>query len=192
MASTIDNVLSVLAEVQKTLAEVQKENKSMAKLIRKLRASQDDPDGEKAKARAKNNGFNIPRKITPEFSKFLKLADDELITRSQVNKKISEYVNANNLKHPENGRIILIDDALRALLDPPADIQITYLNIQKYLSKHYIKDEAAEKPAKAEKPTKEPKVEKPKEVSVDETPGTPKTDKPKVKRPEVKVATKKA
>jgi upstream activation factor subunit UAF30 len=189
MASTIDNVLSVLADVQKTLAEVQKENKSMAKLIRKLRASQDDPDGEKAKARAKNNGFNIPRKITPEFSSFLKLAPEELITRSQVNKKISEYVNANNLKHPENGRIILIDDALRALLNPPEGIQITYLNIQKYLSCHYIKDEVAEKPAKA------PKAEKPKEVSIDEKTSTPKTksetEKPKVKRPEVKVVAKK-
>ena len=190
MASTIDNVLSVLADVQKTLAEVQKENKSMAKLIRKLRASQDDPDGEKAKARAKNNGFNIPRKITPEFSSFLKLAADELITRSQVNKKISEYVNANNLKHPDNGRIILIDDALRALLNPPEGIQITYLNIQKYLSCHYIKDEVAEKPAKAPKAS----ADKPKEVSIDEKPTTPKAsaDKPKVKRPEVKVAAKKA
>ena len=182
MATTIDNILSLLADVQKTLAEIQKENKSQSKLIRKLRASQDDPDGEKAKARAKNNGFNIPRKITPEFSSFLKLEPDELITRSQVNKKISEYVNANNLKHPDNGRIILIDDALRALLNPPEGIQITYLNIQKYLSCHYIKDEVAEKPAKAPKAEVAPKAE---------SEAAPKVEKPKVKRPEVKVAAKK-
>jgi upstream activation factor subunit UAF30 len=32
-----------------------------------------------------------------------------------------------------------LDDKLRALLEPPADIQVTYLNLQKYLSPHYIK-----------------------------------------------------
>ena len=187
MATTIDNVLSMLTEIQTSLVEIKKENKSMAKLVRKLRAAQDDPDGEKAKARAKKNGFNIPRNITPEFRKFLNLADDELITRSQVNKKISEYVNANNLKNPENGRIIMVDDALRALLEPPEGIQITYLNIQKYLSRHYIKDESTEPVAEVPKTPKEPKA--PKEPKVDgETSGT--SDAPK--KPKMKPVVKKA
>ena len=170
----------MLTEIQATLVEVKKENKSLAKLVRKLRASQDDPDGEKAKARAKNNGFNIPRKITPEFRKFLNIGEDELITRSQVNKKISEYVNANNLKHPENGRIILIDDALRSLLEPPEDVQITYLNIQKYLSRHYIKDEVSA-------PVQDDQI-----VSIASEPKEPREPKEPKMKPKLKPVVKKA
>jgi hypothetical protein len=32
------------------------------------------------------------------------------------------------------------DEALQALLQVPSDIQLTYLNIQRYLSVHYVKD----------------------------------------------------
>jgi len=34
---------------------------------------------------------------------------------------------------------LVLDDTLRTLLKPPADVQVTYLNLQKYLSPHYIK-----------------------------------------------------
>ena len=53
-----------------------------------------------------------------------------------------KYITDKGLKHPENGRQIVLDDTLRALLKPPADVQITYLNVQKFLSPHYIKVEA--------------------------------------------------
>lgn len=139
----MDTVLELLNKLTAQVAELHKDNKSIAKLVRKVRAHQEDPDGEKAKARAKNNGFNIPHKVTPEFSKFLGIGPDEMITRSQANTKIRDYVNANNLKNPENGRIIFIDDAMRALLEPPEGVQITYLNIQTYLRKHYIKNTEA-------------------------------------------------
>ena len=34
-------------------------------------------------------------------------------------------------------------ETLRDLLAPPADVVVTYLNLQKYLSPHYIKKEKA-------------------------------------------------
>jgi upstream activation factor subunit UAF30 len=60
-------------------------------------------------------------------------------SRSEVTKFVTKYITEKGLKHPENGRQLILDDTLRALLKPPADMQITYLNLQKFLSPHYIK-----------------------------------------------------
>jgi upstream activation factor subunit UAF30 len=173
-----------LIQITTDLAEIKSSIKSLAKLLRKLRTNQDDPDGEKAKTRATNNGFNRPLEISEKLRTFLEMAEGEMISRSEVTRRINTYVTASGLKHPENGRVIILDDKLTTLLDPPAGLQITFLNIQKYLSPHYVKVPAAPKvpKVKAEKPAP---IEVP--VVSDDTP-PPETPKPKVKRPVVKKA----
>ena len=131
-----------LENIQTELTALRTDVKNLAKLIRKLKNAQDDPDGEKAKKRAENNGFNRKQDVTPKLRAFLGLPDGDLISRSEVTKFINKYIAEKGLKHPENGRQIILDDTLRDLLAPPADVQVTYLNLQKYLSPHYIKKEA--------------------------------------------------
>jgi upstream activation factor subunit UAF30 len=62
-----------------------------------------------------------------------------LVSRSEVTKKINEYITTKGLKHPENGRQIILDEKLKELLSPPEDTVVTFLNLQKFLSPHYIK-----------------------------------------------------
>ena len=131
-----------LETIQTELAALRNDVKNLAKLIRKMKNVQDDPDGEKAKKLAENNGFNRKQDVTPKLRAFLGLPDGELISRSEVTKFVNKYITEQGLKHPENGRQIILDDKLRDLLAPPADVQVTYLNLQKYLSPHYIKKEA--------------------------------------------------
>lgn len=131
-----------LETIQTELTALRTDVKNLAKLIRKLKNVQDDPDGEKAKARAANNGFNRKQDVTPKLRTFLGLPEGELVSRSEVTKFINKYITEKGLKHPDNGRQIILDDTLRDLLAPPADVQVTYLNLQKYLSPHYIKKEA--------------------------------------------------
>jgi chromatin remodeling complex protein RSC6 len=128
-----------LETIQTELSALRNDVKNLSKLIRKLKNAQDDPDGEKAKKRAENNGFNRKQDVTPKLRAFLGLTDGDLISRSEVTKFINKYITEQGLKHPENGRQIVLDDTLRDLLAPPADVQVTYLNLQKYLSPHYIK-----------------------------------------------------
>jgi chromatin remodeling complex protein RSC6 len=66
---------------------------------------------------------------------------------------MNEYVTEKGLK---NGQNINLDASLKSLLDPPADVQVTFLNIQKYINKHYIKAEKEPKAPKA--PKEEPKA----------------------------------
>jgi|TARA_X000001036_G_scaffold35561_2_gene28900 chromatin remodeling complex protein RSC6 len=128
-----------LETIQTEIAALRADVKSLVKLVRKVKSVQDDPTGEKAKARAANNGFNRKQEITPKLREFLALPAEELISRSEVTKFVNAYIIEKGLKHPENGRQIILDDKLRDLLAPPADVVVTYLNLQKYLSPHYIK-----------------------------------------------------
>ncbi len=121
------------------LAAIRSENKQIIKLLRKLKSVQDDPDGIKAKERASKNGFSKPLEVSEKLRMFLALGDDEKISRSEVTKRVSAYVKEQGLKHPENGRVIVLDEKLTTLLSPPVGEQITFLNIQRYLSPHYIK-----------------------------------------------------
>jgi upstream activation factor subunit UAF30 len=154
-----------------TFDDLMKELKSIRKDIRKIKAHIDDPTGEKKVSRSQNNGFNKPLQVTPELREFLKLPADEMISRSQVTRRINDYVTEKGLKAGQN---ITLDAVLKSLLNPPEGTQVTFLNIQKFINPHYIKEEkpvatiekpvaAIEKPAATEeKPVvKKPTVKKP-------------------------------
>ena len=127
----------ILSEISSLKSDI----KSLSKIVRKIKAKVDDPTGEKAASRAKNNGFNRKQAISDKLRAFLELPDGELVSRSTVTRAINKYVTDNGLKHPDNGRILVLDDKLKKLLQPPDDVQITFLNLQKYLSPHYTRVE---------------------------------------------------
>lgn len=142
------------ALLEKLIADV----KSLHRDIRKIRQAIDDPSGEKAKARSQNNGFRKPLDVDDKLREFLGLAPGVKISRAEVTQAIDAYAVKNNLK---SGQVINMDDKLRDLLQPPADVQVTYLKLQHYLAPHYIKEvkpPAAAAPAD-EKP-KKPRVRK--------------------------------
>jgi upstream activation factor subunit UAF30 len=131
--------MATIESLQLELAAIAKDLKGLTKLVRKVRAHQEDPNGEKAKVRAENNGFNRPLEISAALREFLALDPEETISRSNVTRRINKYVTENGLKHPDNGRVIILDEKLTKLLSPPAGLEITFLNVQKYLSPHYTK-----------------------------------------------------
>jgi hypothetical protein len=53
------------------------------------------------------------------------------------------------------GQNITLDATLQDLLQPPAGTQVTFLNIQKFINPHYIKEETEKKP-REKKPKAEP------------------------------------
>jgi hypothetical protein len=137
-----------------TLETLAKELKAVRKDLRRIRQHFEDPTGEKQAARAQNNGFNKPQNVTDKLRAFLGLAADEKVSRSQVTARINTYVTEKGLKAGQN---ISMDAALKDLLNPPDGVQVTFLNIQKYINPHYIKEV---KPEGEKKPReKKPKVE---------------------------------
>ena len=56
-----------------------------------------------------------------------------------VTREINNYIRTYNLQDPENGRHINPDEKLAALLKIPDGENLTYFNLQKYMSPHFFK-----------------------------------------------------
>lgn len=168
---------ATLETITKAIEALAKDQRALRKAVNTIKQHIEDPSGEKAKARSENNGFKKPLQVSPELRAFLKLEPEERISRAEVTKKVNKYCEEHGLKA---GQLISLDATLKALLEPPPDIQITFLNIQKYINPHFVKEPKEEKP----KPEKR-KVE---EV-VATTDDAPKAERPKVaKKPKPVVA----
>ena len=169
MASTADSPV--------TLDALMKELKALRKEVRKIRTHIEDPTGEKQAERSKNNGFNKPRDVTPELRAFLGLAATEQICRTDVTKRVNVYVTEKGLKE---GKFITLDAPLKALLNVPEGVQVSFLNLQKFLGPHYLKDpNAPEKKPRAKKEAPAP-AEGAGAASTDAAPPKEKKLRPKV------------
>ena len=131
--------MATIESLSADIASLRSDVKSLAKLIRKVRNHQEDPTGEKAKSRTRNNGFNRKMEVTDTLKEFLGLDASGTVSRSDVTRRVNKYIKENDLKHPDNGRVIVMDEKLTKLLSPPEGEQITFLNMQKYISPHYLK-----------------------------------------------------
>ena len=90
------------------------------------------------KARAPS-GFVKPTKISVDLAVFLEKDQGTEMARTEVTREINKYIRTNNLQDPANGRKINPDTKLRKLLEVPTTEELTYFNLQKYLSKHFPK-----------------------------------------------------
>lgn len=130
--------------IENEITAIRSDLRLLSKLVRRIQAHIDDPTGEKREKRKVNNGFNKPLKVSAAMQAFLGLGEGELISRSEVTRRITAYVKEQGLKHPTNGRQIVLDQPLRELLsieDP--NFVVTYLNIQRFLGVHYIREPVA-------------------------------------------------
>lgn len=144
-----------------TLDSIAKDLKSLRKMLRKVLDDIDDPTGEKKAERTKNNGFNKPQVLTEALRKFLNLGPEDMLSRSAVTKAVNAYATEKGLKQGKN---ITLDEPLQTLLQVPEGIQVTILNLQKYLNQHYVKQETAPATGAAAAVPEEKKTARPKVV----------------------------
>ena len=86
------------------------------------------------------SGFVKPTRISTELATFLGKKEDELLARTEVTREINKYIRENNLQDPANGRHIIPDKKLRTLLKLKKEDELTYFNLQKYMSHHFPKN----------------------------------------------------
>tara|TARA_B100001769_G_C21698018_1_gene385532 strand:+ start:102 stop:569 length:468 start_codon:yes stop_codon:yes gene_type:complete len=93
----------------------------------------------KIKGPRKPSGFAKPSKISDILSSFMEKSPDTLVARTEVTQYLIKYIKTNSLQDPNNKRKIIPDKKLLELLDS-GDDEITFFNLQKYMNKHFIKD----------------------------------------------------
>lgn len=129
------------------------------KAIRKLKK---DMIPESERVPRKPSGFAKPAYLSPEMCDFLGVPNGTELARTEVTKRLLQYVKEHNCQHPENKRIINLDAKLKALLNPEEGEEVSYFNIQRLLKKHYQKPAEPEvvEPAPVDPPKKTKKTTK--------------------------------
>jgi len=82
--------------------------------------------------------FVKPTIISHELASFLEKPPRSEMSRTEVIRDINNYIRINNLQDKENGRKINPDTKLANLLKLNESDELTYFNIQRYLSLHLI------------------------------------------------------
>tara|TARA_B110000305_G_C19402448_1_gene620866 strand:- start:30 stop:668 length:639 start_codon:yes stop_codon:yes gene_type:complete len=85
------------------------------------------------------SGFVKPTLISNELAVFLGKPLGSELARTEVTREINQYIRANKLQDPANGRKINPDTKLNKLLAVQKGEELTYFNLQRYMSPHFQK-----------------------------------------------------
>ena len=85
------------------------------------------------------SGFVKPTLISDQLATFLSKPNGTMIARTDVTREINAYIRANKLQDEKNGRKINPDAKLKALLTLKPTDELTYFNLQRYMSQHFQK-----------------------------------------------------
>ena len=135
------DLLKKLTEVTSLLATVKQEARALEKrLTRELKAAQKANAKKKAgKGNRSPSGFVKPTLISEELAAFLGKAKGTEMARTEVTREINKYIREQGLQCKENGRKINPDAKLSKLLNLSKKDELTYFNLQRYMSPHFAK-----------------------------------------------------
>jgi chromatin remodeling complex protein RSC6 len=85
------------------------------------------------------SGFVKPTLISDELAVFLGKGKGTQMARTEVTREINAYIRANQLQDKTNGRRINADTNLASLLKLTSGEELTYFNLQRYMSPHFAK-----------------------------------------------------
>lgn len=125
--NNVNNLLKLVVDVRKDYGRLSKE------ITKKGRKKNDGTDKKKL------SGALGPIFLDDELCEFLGKPNDTKMNAPEVIKALNVYIVDNKLQRQDNKTIISPDDKLANLLKVEDGKELTYFNIQKYLSKHYIK-----------------------------------------------------
>ena len=143
-APLADQSVEFLAKLQQLgllISSLKAEYKTLEKKwTREIKVAQKQSSKRKRKAGNRApSGFVKPTKISDELASFLGKDKGTEMARTDVTREINTYIRAHKLQDKDNGRKINPDTKLTALLKLKKTDELTYFNLQKYMSPHFEK-----------------------------------------------------
>ena len=138
--------LAKLQQLGVLISSLKTEYRSLEKKwSRELKSSQKQCSRRKRKSGNRApSGFVKPTRISDELASFLGKDSGTEMARTSVTRDINTYIRTNNLQDKENGRKINPDAKLASLLKLKQSDELTYFNLQRYMSPHFAKTIKAE------------------------------------------------
>ena len=136
--------LSKLQQLGVLISALKTEYRTLEKKwTRELKTAQKQSSKRKRKAGNRApSGFVKPTRISDELATFLEKPSGSEMARTDVTRDINKYIRAHNLQDSVNGRKINPDTKLTALLKLKKTDELTYFNLQRYMSPHFAKANA--------------------------------------------------
>ena len=130
-----------LQQIGTMIATLKNEYKSLErKWTRELKTAQKQTNKRKKRAGSRApSGFVKPTRISDELASFLGKDKGSEMARTDVTREINTYIRAHKLQDKDNGRKINPDSKLASLLKLKKTDELTYFNLQKYMSPHFAK-----------------------------------------------------
>ena len=140
-----------LQQIGAMIATLKNEYKSLErKWTRELKTAQKQTNKRKKRAGSRApSGFVKPTRISDELASFLGKDKGSEMARTDVTREINTYIRAHKLQDKDNGRKINPDSKLASLLKLKKTDELTYFNLQKYMSPHFAKSVKTEVSASA-------------------------------------------
>ena len=152
VSSPVDDAASLSAQMSELMTTFQRLSTEARSAVTKLRALDKQYQrtirvAQKSSNKKRKNsgaprapsGFVKPTLISKELASFLNKPHGSEMARTEVTKEINSYIRANQLQDKKNGRIIKPDTKLANLLKIGKNDELTYFNLQKYMSPHFAK-----------------------------------------------------
>jgi len=145
IASQFASISSKLQQVVAFAASLRSELRALERhAVKEIRTAQKASAKKRRKVGNRApSGFVKPTLISKELSEFLGKTDGAEMARTEVTREINAYIRNNNLQDKENGRRINPDAKLKSLLKLKKGEELTYFNLQRYMSPHFAKTVAA-------------------------------------------------
>ena len=137
-SSKLNQLSSMIATLKSEYKTMEKQWTKELKAANKISSKKKRKSGNRAPS-----GFVKPTKISDELAKFLDKPVGTEMARTDVTRQLNTYIRANSLQDKENGRKINPDTKLQTLLKLKKTDELTYFNLQRFMSPHFPKAVAA-------------------------------------------------
>lgn len=130
-----------LQQISSLMGELRSEYRTLEKKMnREMKAAAKANQKRKRKlGNRQPSGFVKPTPISSELASFLSKPAGTEMARTEVTREINSYIREHNLQDKTNGRKINPDQKLKQLLRIPKGDELTYFNLQRYMSPHFQK-----------------------------------------------------
>ena len=147
VSTDFSDFMAKLQQLSTAISSIKTEFRTLEKKAsRELKSAAKASQKRKRKDRKGNrspSGFVKPTLISDELASFLGKDKGTEMARTEVTREINAYIRANSLQDKTNGRRINADTKLSSLLKLASGDELTYFNLQRYMSPHFAKSAPA-------------------------------------------------
>jgi upstream activation factor subunit UAF30 len=140
--SKLQQMTTMLSALKTEFRQLEKRTARELKVANKASSKRRRKSGNRSPS-----GFVKPTLISTELANFLGKVVGTEMARTEVTREINAYIRKHSLQDKTNGRKINPDNNLSTLLKIKENEELTYFNLQRYMSPHFAKSVKTEQVA---------------------------------------------